>query len=106
MKILMLILGSIISLNVHAIECAGGEAQFIGQYARVEQIPAKGTTAAYTSFGLTNFSLYNMSGICPLDIVDALDARISVWQDLNIKDGGAVSGVLVYSSVTDTYSID
>jgi hypothetical protein len=107
MKLFLLSVISVLSVNAHAIECTGGEAQFIGQYTRVQVVKAQGSTPAYKSFGLKNFRLYNESMVCPLDISDALSAQISIWgTNEQIKEGSEVSGILVYSSVTDTYTID
>jgi hypothetical protein len=103
MKILLLCLASVLTFKAHAIQCGGiAEAQFIAEYSQVEQT----ADPAHTSFGLKNFKLYNMHGLCPLDIEQAVQARIEVdVVNAQIKDGAEVSGVLIYNSNTDTYSI-
>lgn len=101
MKTILLLALSVLTFKAQAIECGGiAEAQFIAEYSQVVQT----ASPAHTSYGLKNFKMYNPHGLCPLDIEQAVSARIEIeGNDKSIIDGGEVSGVLIYNSVTDTY---
>ncbi len=80
------------SLNVSAFDCTQSEAQFIGKIksTRVERIDQ----GVRDCFHKLDFSLFNSSMVCPLDIDEALNLEVFDY-NCQLSEGSEVSGVLV-----------
>jgi hypothetical protein len=82
------------------------EAQFIAKYNQVE-IGWNETQTQFYRFGLKDFTYFQMSGICPLTVEQALSAKIFVsGENSNVHNGGEVSGVLVFDPAKNTFWIE
>jgi len=80
------------SLNAVAFDCTQSEAQFIGKIksTRVERIDQ----GVRDCFHKLEFSLFNSSMVCPLDVVDASNLELTDF-DCQLSEGAEVSGVLI-----------
>jgi hypothetical protein len=87
MKNLFLSLGLLIAAH-NALACSNPEAQFIGKVVNHQESAAQGCTYNI------DFSLYNESGVCPLDLQDAARTTF-VDAACSLENGKTVSGYLV-----------
>ncbi len=87
--------------------CNGNfEAKFIGKIDSVHYFPAEAGDYEHTTYGIGDFSFYQVNPLCPLDADLALSAQISVQGDASVESGQAVSGVIVYYPKIGRFSIE
>ena len=110
MKFGLFLFVSAFGLLAHAsdLPCKGNqEAQFIANYNHVDLSYAEAGNIEHTTFDLRDFRLFQPSGVCPLDISQAMNAVITLPGIINsIHSGAEVSGVLVYNPNFNMYWIE
>jgi hypothetical protein len=87
--------------------CSGNlEAEFIGEVVNFSHSEADGGNAGYSTFSVSRFTHYQANGTCPLDESFGEKATIRIKSQTSLKNGSPISGYLIYSPETNSYSIE
>ncbi len=96
MKTLFILAISLMVSTGYAAPVCEGEAQII---AKVGPIKSKTMLSCVVEIDASSIQLYNMSGVCPLDIDEVLATGVSVGlkdgHDCALSEGDVISGVIV-----------